>query len=88
MSLGEGDMTHHPCGAVPVRGWILSVWHCECHQAFWASATSYVQSGGDSVEQADHAGIEFGPFDDLPTIHAWIREQWLRWDPVRTHSPH
>ncbi len=76
-------MTKHPCGALPVRSFLLSVWYCDHHQAFFAHAGHYVEDGTGPLDFTEQALVEFGPFDDLPTVHAWIRAQWESWEPVR-----
>lgn len=77
-------MTIHPCGALPVRSFMLNVWHCEHHQAFFARCHTFTETGSDELTEHQHAEIEWGPFDTLPDLHAWIRAQWDAWPPVAT----
>ena len=77
----------HPCGSLPVRGWTLSLWWCEHHQAYWAAATSYRQDRADTFLDTDHERVEFGPFDSPEDVERWLQTRWSAWKRAPLPSP-
>ena len=77
----------HPCGSLPVRGWNLSLWWCEHHQAYWATATSYRQHADDEPMDVEHRGAEFGPFDTPEDVERWLQQAWSAWKRAPLPSP-
>jgi len=77
--------TDHPCGALPVHGWNLSLWWCVHHQAYWATAMSYVQNDDEDLLVTHGRSLSFGPFDTLADVERWLQGQWLEMKP-RTPS--
>lgn len=68
----------HPCGTVPVRGWTVSIWWCERHQAWWGVASTYRQTG-EGIDQHSYDRIALGPFDDTAAIVRWVDETTTGW---------
>ncbi len=68
-------MTQHPCGALPVAGLSLSVWYCQHHQAWWASAMTYdQQTDGEPVVRHAHS-YSWGPFDTAEDVQRWLAKR-------------
>lgn len=70
-------MSHHPCGALPIWSWSPTVWYCGRHMAWFARCYSFVEHGQvETPTLLEHAVMEWGPFDDLTDVQAWLRVQW------------
>jgi hypothetical protein len=73
----------HPCGAVPVSTWSVSIWYCHEHQQWWASHLAYVEAGRGDPRVHRDAEVQFGPFDDHEDVSIHLQ----RWLPTLASMP-
>lgn len=64
----------HPCGAVPVSGWSVSIWYCHHHQAYWGMVLRYTDSGHQAGAVSESTPVEWGPFDTWEMVQEWIAD--------------
>lgn len=64
-------MSEHPCGGLPIRQFILSVFHCQSCEATWYSLQESEWHSDEPSEQRYHS-MEFGPFDHADMIHSHL----------------
>lgn len=66
----------HPCGAVPVSQWSVTVWYCHAHQRYFAASGGYTETSLDGMfTTTKHVDVEFGPFDTATDVQHWVQAQ-------------
>lgn len=72
-------MSHHPdhpCGAVPVSQWHVTVWYCHTHEAYFAASGALRDvMDGDLGGKHKWTSVEFGPFDTATDVQHWVQSQ-------------
>lgn len=74
----------HPCGALPITSFHLSVYYCHAHMAWFARAATWQQRDDVDVVEVNPSEMEWGPFDDAADVLAWLRSHLER----TTELPH
>lgn len=67
--------SREPCGSVPTDGINVSAYYCHHHQAWTAWVSAHTQTGEDEFSFGDHIRQEFGPFDTVTEVLAWIQQR-------------
>lgn len=68
---GNSVRAEHPCAALPVSVWSVSVTYCHYHQAYSAHYMVTTQTSDGAVDLNESASIAFGPFDSSTDAQNW-----------------
>lgn len=66
-------MAEHSCTIGMANSHLsISVWYCQHHQAFWASAHTHSVDADGNMTGHTADSIEFGPFDSSTDVVEWL----------------